>query len=122
MTDWKEFGKYLFIWSRISDRDARLETIEQQYSSDGNYLHGVVEEWFKSHQPSWRLVIFALDWAEEITMADRIRGYAEPPRGEWSDNWCVMSNLAIVSCPNTPISVEGLVGAAQISFSEFERK
>ena len=110
--DWKEFGKWLFFWSSISDRDARLETIEQQYGSDGNYLHGVVEEWFKGHRQSWRLVILALGWAKEITVADCIRGYAEPPRGEWSDNCCVMRDLVIVSCPTTPISVEGLVSVA----------
>ena len=27
--DWKEFGRSLFIWSGISDRDARLETVQQ---------------------------------------------------------------------------------------------
>ena len=82
MRDWKEFVKWLFFWSDISDRDAKLETIEQQHRSDGNYLHGVVEEWFKGHRQSWRLFIYALDWAEEIMVADRIRGYAEPPPGE----------------------------------------
>ena len=120
--DWKKFGKMLFILSRISDCDARLETIKQQHDSDGNYLHGVVEECFKGHHPSWRQMILALDFAKEIVVADRIRGYAEPPPGEWSDNWCVMRDLVIVSCPTTPISVEGLVSAAQMSFSEFERR
>ena len=119
--DWKDFGKWLFFWSSISDCVAQLETIEQQYGSDGNYLHGVVEEWFKGHHPSWRLIILALGWAKEITVADRIRGYAEPPPGEWSDNCCVTGKLAIVSYPTTPISVEGLVSVAQVS-SEFERK
>ena len=110
--DWKEFGKYLFILSGTIDYDARLEAIKQQHSSEGNYLHGVVEEWFKGHQQSWRQIIRALDWAVEIMMADCIRGYAEPPSGEWSDNCCVMRDLVIVSCPNTPISVEGLVSVA----------
>ena len=121
--DWKKFGKWLFACSGISDNDHKLETIQQQHSSDGNYLHGVVEESFKGHrQPSWRQIIYALDWAKESVLADPIRGYAEPPRGEWSDNCCVMRDLVIVSCPTTPISVEGLVSAAQMSFSEFERK
>ena len=120
--NWKEFGEMLFILSGISDRDARPETIKQQHGSDGNYLHGVVEEWFKSHHPSWRQIIFALDLTQESVVADRIRRYAEPPRGEWSDNCCVTRDLGIVSCPTTPISVEGVVSAAQMSFSEFERK
>ena len=107
--NWKEFGKKLFIWSDISDRVHKLETIGQQHNSDGNYLHGVVEEWFKGHQQSWRRIIFALYRAQESVVADRIRGYAEPPRGEWSDSCCVTRDLVIVSCPTTPISVEGLV-------------
>ena len=120
--EWKEFGGWLFIWSGISDCDARLQAIEQQHSSDGNYLHGVVEEWFKgTHRPSWRLIISALDLAKESVVADPIRRYAEPPRGEWSDNCCVMSDLVIVSFPTTPISVESVVSVAQMSFSEFER-
>ena len=123
--DWKDFGDWLFIWSGItgiSDRKRRLETIEQHHRSDGNYLHGVVEEWFKGHQQSWRVVIFALDRAQESVVADRIRRYAEPPPGEWSGYCCVTRDLGIVSCPTTPISVEGLVSVAQMSFSEFERK
>ena len=120
--DWKEFGRKLFILSDISDYDARLQAIKQQHGSDGKYLHGVVEEWFKGYHQSWRQVIFALDLTQESVVADRIRGYAEPPRGEWSDNCCVMRDLVIVSCPTTPISVEGLVSVAQLFFSEFERK
>ena len=103
------FGKILFIWSDISDEDHKLETIGQQHNSDGNYLHGVVEEWFKGHQQSWRQVIYALDCAQESVVADHIRGYAEPPPGEWSDNCCVMRDLLIVLCITTPISVDGLV-------------
>ena len=97
--DWKEFGKWLFICSYISGEDDKLETIGHQYSSDGNYLYGVVEEWFKGHQQSWRQIIFALDWVKEIMVADHIRGYAEPPPGEWSDNCCVTGDLVIDSCP-----------------------
>ena len=76
----------LFIWSGIPNHEHKLETIEQQHDSDGNYLHGVVEEWFKGYQPSWRQIIFALDCIDETKLADPIRGYAEPPPGEWSDN------------------------------------
>ena len=112
----------LFIWSDISDWDSKLDTIEQQHNSDGNYLHGVVKEWFKGHKQSWRLVIFALDQVQERAIAASIRGYAEPQDGEWSDNCCVMEDLLIVSYPTPPISVEGLVRVAQMSFSEFEWK
>ena len=97
--DWKEFGEMLFICSDISDVDDKLKTIGQQHRSDGNYLHGVVEEWFKSHHPSWRQIIYALDFVQESVLADCIRGYAEPPPGEWSDNCCVMRDLMIDSCP-----------------------
>ena len=86
--DWKGFGGWLFYWSEISisDQDTMLDTIEQQHNSDGNYLHAVVEEWFSGHQHSWRHVIFALDLVDERALADSIRGYAEPPPGECSDN------------------------------------
>ena len=80
------FGKRLFIWSDISDEDTKLDTIQQQHNSDGNYLHAVVKEWFSGHQQSWRQVISALDKADERALADSIRGYAEPPPGEWSDD------------------------------------
>ena len=33
------------------------------------------------YQPSWRMVIFALDEAGEIPLANRIRGYGEPVQG-----------------------------------------
>ena len=98
--DWKEFGDWLFILSGISDHDARLQAIEQQHGSDGNYLYGVVEEWFKGLHPSWRQIIFALDRAQESVVADRIRGYAEPPPGEWSDNCCVMRDLVSHTQPH----------------------
>ena len=111
--DWKEFGRWLFIWSDISDYERRLQAIKQQHASDGQYLHGVVEEWFKGHRQSWRQIISVLDLAEESVVADRIRGYAEPPPGEWSDNCCVTRYLVIVSCPTTPVSVEGVVSVAQ---------
>ena len=120
MRNWRRFGEYLFLWSGISDEDSKLDTIEQQHNSDGNYLHHLVKEWFKGHKQSWRQVIFAMDWAEESTIVDPIREYAEPPDGEWSDNCCVMKNLLIVSYPTPPISVEGLVSVAQMSFTEFE--
>ena len=120
--NWRRFGWLLFIWSGISNEASKLDTIEQQHNSDGNYLHGVVKEWFSGHQQSWRKVIYALDWAWERVVADSIRGYAEPPPGEWSDNCCVMGDLVIVSSPTPPISVQGLVSVAQMSFSEFERK
>ena len=68
--DWKEFGNWLFAWGRIGDRDSKLDTIEQQHNSDGNYLHGVVKEWFSGHQQSWRHVIFALDQVDERALAD----------------------------------------------------
>ena len=120
--DWREFGEWLFIYSVISDWDSKLDTIKQQHNSDGNYLHGVVKEWFKGHKQSWRLVIISLDRVQESTIADSIRGYAEPPDGEWSDNCCVMGDLLIASYPTPPISVEGLVSVAQMSFTEFEWK
>ena len=91
--NWKKFGENLFS---IFDWD-KLEKIEQQHRSDGNYLHGVVEEWFKTHRQSWRQIIHALDRENETVLADRIRGYAEPPPGEWSNHkgWGVGARGAV---------------------------
>ena len=97
--DWKEFGNWLFICSGISDRDTMLDTIKQQHCSDENYLHGVVEEWFNGSQQSWRQVIFALDHVKERAIADSIRGNAEPPPSEWSDNCCVMGDVLYQPLP-----------------------
>jgi len=46
----------------------------------------MIDRWLmgESYPPSWRRLIYSLDWAEKPTVADPIRGFAEPPPGESS--------------------------------------
>ena len=114
--DWRTFGMRFLPFS-----GGKLDTIQQQHSSLNDRITALVQEWFTGHQQSWRQVIYSLDCVGEYVLADLIRGYAEPPPGEWSDNCCVTRDLLIVSYPTPPISVEGVVSVAQMS-SEFQRK
>ena len=60
----------------------KLDKIRQQCSIDKDRLHALVEEWLKSHQPSWRKLIYSLDWIGQNALANPIRGCAEPPSGK----------------------------------------
>ena len=49
-------------------------------------IKNVVEQFLQGnghYQPSWRVVIFALDGAWETPIANRIRHYAEPVQGRY---------------------------------------
>ena len=43
------------------------------------------------HQPSWRRVIYSLDGAGEIRVADKIRSFGEPVQGEWTSLFMCVS-------------------------------
>ena len=65
-----------------------LDEIEQQCQSDGERLHALIEHWLQGEgdeEPSWRALIYNLDWAEESSIAGTIRHYAEPVSGELCD-------------------------------------
>ena len=49
-------------------------------------MTAVVQQWLQGggHPPSWRRLVYALDMADDITVADPIRGFTEPPPGESS--------------------------------------
>lgn len=58
----------------------------QQYDSDEAYVKGIVEKFLLEeggYQPSWRRVIWSLDWIGEVDLADKIRSFGEPVQGEW---------------------------------------
>ena len=79
--NWREVGKWLLGYS------TKLNAIEREYSSDEDRLRAVVQQWLEGGgltQPSWRLLVRSLDHAGDITVADPIRGFAEPPPGESS--------------------------------------
>ena len=67
--NWKGFIVHLRGYYSPND-EARLKDIVQQFIQ-GKGLH----------QPSWRRVIYALDEANEIHVADQIRHYGEPVQG-----------------------------------------
>ena len=61
--------------------------IPTHYNSDGAHLTEIVDKFLqgKGHfQPSWRRVIYSLDEAGEIQLADKIRSFGEPVQGEWT--------------------------------------
>ena len=81
--NWRKLGEWLFY---SLDHD-KLNAIQRENTSDQDRLRVAVELWLKGegHPPSWRSLVYSLDWAGELTVADPIRGFAEPPQGESSE-------------------------------------
>ena len=82
--NWRELGGWLFLCSSDSEE---LNAILRENTTDQDRLRAAVELWLKGeghYPPSWRSLIYSLDNAGELTVADPIRGFAEPPRGESS--------------------------------------
>ena len=80
--NWREVGKMLLGYD-----ESKVDTIHREYSSNEDRLRAVVQQWLDGgglSQPSWRRLVYALDHADNITLADPIRGFAEPPQGESS--------------------------------------
>ena len=81
---WRELGWRLLLCSPDSEG---LNAIQRENTTDQDRLRGAVEQWLKGegrYPPSCRSLVYSLDWAGELTVADPIRGFAEPPRGESS--------------------------------------
>ena len=69
-----------------SEGQKKLDAIEHQHISDEACLKVVVEAFLLGegeYQPSWRMLIYALHWAEESHLAEKIKTNAEPQQGEW---------------------------------------
>ena len=79
--NWRTVGLWLFVYN-----EAKVEEIERKYSSKDDRMRAVVQQWLQGEgfSPSWRSLVWALDCAGDIEVADPIRGFAEPPRGESS--------------------------------------
>ena len=81
--NWRELGEWLLPFN-----DEKLNAIQRENTTDQDRLRAAVELWLKGEgggwPPVWRRLIRSLDWAGELTVADPIRGFAEPPRGESS--------------------------------------
>ena len=72
--DWRLLSGYLGV--RIS-RD--------QYDSDEGHLKAALEKFLLGegdYPPTWRAVIYCLDEAGEVALANKIRHFSEPVQGE----------------------------------------
>ena len=81
--NWRKVGQELLGIGN----DTKLDVIQREYSSDEDRFQAVVRQWLEGGgllQPSWRGLVWSLDMAGDITVADPIRGFAEPPPGESS--------------------------------------
>ena len=79
--NWRMVGKLL-----LGDIDnTKVQAIEREYSSNEDRMRAVVQQWLEGGLPRlWRWLVWALDQAGDIEVADPIRGFTEPPRGESS--------------------------------------
>ena len=79
--NWREVGERLLGYG-----STKLEAIEREYRSSEHRMRAVVQQWLEGghHPPSWRWLVWALDLAGDIQVADPIRGFTEPPSGESS--------------------------------------
>ena len=80
--NWSELG-----WWLLSFNSKKLNAIQRENTTDQDRLRATVELWLKGEgrPPSWRSLVYSLDCAGELTVADPIRGFAEPPQGESSN-------------------------------------
>ena len=79
--NWRVLGKWLLGYD-----ESKVDAIERKYSTDSDRLQAVVQQWLEDGglPPSWRTLVWSLDRAGDIVVADPIRGFAEPPQGESS--------------------------------------
>ena len=79
--NWREVGKWLPCLN-----EAKVQAIEQEYSSNEDRMRAVVQQWLEGggSTRSWRWLVWVLDQAGDIQVADHIRGFTEPPSGESS--------------------------------------
>ena len=77
--NWRDLGQ------RLRVPRSKVVEIDKLYSTDKEKMKAVVEYWWRvDPSPSWRMVIRALDWADETDAADRIKPNAERLAGNLS--------------------------------------
>ena len=92
--NWRRLGEKLLPSDYNNERQQiiypKVDEIEQLYQSDDDRLRAVIECWMQGdgmdNQPSWRRIIYALDRADEMRIADNIRHFAEPVSGKSCDS------------------------------------
>ena len=82
---WRELGEELFL-DQLNVVYPVLDGIQRRHTTNEGRLRDTIQHWLigEDHPPSWRRLVYSLDWAGELTVADPIRGFAEPPQGESS--------------------------------------
>ena len=77
----REVGKWLLS---IGSDTKQVDAIQRKYSSDKDRVQAVVQQWLEGggRTLSWRWLVWSLDTAGDIVVADPIRGFTEPPPGE----------------------------------------
>ena len=89
---WKGLGRMLFY-----NNQSYLDEIEAQYQSDDERLHALIDHWLEGEgdeQPSWRALVFNLDWAKETEVADKIRQFTEPVSSESCDTIILLNGVS----------------------------
>ena len=72
-------GVFTFLRVPLSKQQ---EIREQCGSDEDKAVEKCIEWWLEnSTDISWRRILYSLDWAIEMPVADSIRQYAEPPSG-----------------------------------------
>ena len=74
-------------WEHLGGAGFGVDTlsIKRQNDSIQDCLKAVVEKFLLGeghYQPSWRAVIWTLDYIEEVYLADKIISFGEPVQGE----------------------------------------
>jgi len=96
--NWREVRDTLFPrqWKVLHRIYPILDELQCQYATNEDRLRGMIDHWLmgKGYPPSWRGLISSLDCAGELTAADPIRGFAEPPPGESSRSYWVLLKFA----------------------------
>ena len=81
----------------FSNNPSYVDEIEAQEQSDDERLHALIDHWLQGEgdeQPSWRALVFNLDYAGETELADKIRQFAEPVSGESCDTITSLNSVS----------------------------
>ena len=81
----------------FSNNPSYVNEIEAQEQSDDERLHVLVDHWLEGEgeeQPSWRALIYNLDYAGETELADKIRQFTEPVSGESCDTIILLNSVS----------------------------
>ena len=102
---WRTLGEVLLakscMFGTFEGAESKLNKIQGQHQSDADRLHAVVNTWVQGHgydkEPSWRRLIWILDFIKMTMCADKIRHFAEPVLGKPCDSISIPTFLDSMS-------------------------